>query len=49
MTEKEKKENRYVVSIIGSNTNFEVPINSMTDFEDLENILRILKKKLQSS
>jgi hypothetical protein len=45
--EKEKKRSVYLVSITGSNTNFEVPISSVNDFEDLENILKILKKKLQ--
>jgi hypothetical protein len=47
MVEKEKKMSRYVVSITGSNTNFEVPISDMSDFNDLDEILRILKKKLQ--
>ncbi len=47
--EKEKRESRYLVSITGSNTNFEVPINSMEDFKDLEGILDILKKKLQGN
>jgi hypothetical protein len=47
MPEKEKRESRYVVSITGRNTNFEVPISTMNDFEDLERILRILKKKIQ--
>ncbi len=47
MEEKEsKRESRFVVSITGKNTNFEVPINSLADFEDLEGILDILKKKL---
>jgi len=41
-----KKESRYVVSITGKNTHFEVPINNMSDFENLDNILKILKKKL---
>jgi len=49
MVEKEKKNSVYVVSITGSNTNFEVPISDVDDFEDLEGILDILKKKLQSS
>jgi hypothetical protein len=47
MPEKEKKISRYIVSIRGSNTNFEVPISDMDDFEDLEGILDILKKKLR--
>ncbi len=45
--DKEDKKSRYVVSITGSNTNFEVPINNLSDFDDLEDILRILKKKLE--
>jgi len=49
MVEKERKNSVYVVSITGSNTNFEVPISNVDDFEDLEGILDILKKKLQSS
>ncbi len=49
MVEKEKKESKYVVSITGSNTNFEVPISNMADFEDLEGILDVLKKKLQNN
>jgi hypothetical protein len=43
----EKKEARYTILITGRNTHFEVPINNIKDFEDLENILKILKKKLQ--
>ena len=48
MAEKEKKISKYIVSITGSNTNFEVPICDASDFKDLEGILDILKKKLQS-
>jgi hypothetical protein len=48
MVEKEKRNSVYVVSITGSNTNFEVPISDAKDFEDLEGILEILKKKLRS-
>jgi hypothetical protein len=47
MTE-EKKEHRYMVSIMGKNTHFECPIDTISDFEDLENILKTIKKKLQS-
>ncbi len=47
MPEKEKKNNVYVVSITGSNTNFEVPITDISDFENLQGILDILKKKLR--
>jgi hypothetical protein len=43
----EKKEHRYVVSISGSNTNFECPIDTISDFEDLENILKTIKKRIQ--
>ena len=46
--EKEKRESVYLVSITGKNTHFEVPINNMADFRDLEGILDILKKKLQN-
>ncbi len=49
MPEKEKRESRYMVSITGSNTNFEVPISSVEDFENLQGILEILKKKLRNS
>jgi len=49
MPEKERKNSVYVVSITGSNTNFEVPINTLADFKDLEGILDILKKKLQNN
>jgi nitrate reductase NapAB chaperone NapD len=41
-----EKENKFIVTITGKNTNFEVPINNMKDFEDLEGILDVLKKKL---
>jgi hypothetical protein len=44
--EEEKRESLFLVSIIGRNINFEVPVNSMNDFENVENILRTLKKKL---
>jgi hypothetical protein len=47
--EEKKKESKYLVSITGSNTNFEVPISTLADFEDLQGILDILKKKLQNS
>jgi len=48
MEKKEPKQNyKYMVSITGSNANFECPINTLEDFENLENILKILKKKLQ--
>jgi hypothetical protein len=43
----EKKEHRYIVSISGSNTNFECPIDTISDFEDLENILKTIKKRIQ--
>jgi hypothetical protein len=49
MPEKEKRESVFVVSIKGSNTNFEVPISDIDDFENLEGILDILKKKLRNS
>jgi len=46
--EKEKRESRYLVSITGKNTNFEVPIDNISDFANLDEILKILKKRLQS-
>ena len=42
-----KKESKYIVSITGDNTNFECPINGLSDFDDVDNILKILKKKIQ--
>jgi hypothetical protein len=42
----DKKTYRYLITITGSNTHFEVPINNLNDFEDLEKLLKILKKKL---
>ncbi len=42
-----KKESRYLVTITGKNTHFEVPINNPDDFENLENILKSIKKKIQ--
>jgi hypothetical protein len=42
----DKKESKYLVSITGENTNFECPINTLSDLEDLENILKTLKKRL---
>jgi hypothetical protein len=47
--EENKRGSRYLVSISGSNTHFECPINTMADFDELEEILRILKKKLQGA
>jgi len=46
MEEENKIESLFLVSIIGDNTNFEVPINCIEDFKNLDNILRTLKKKL---
>ncbi|MCX6747237.1 MAG: hypothetical protein NTU63_03855 [Candidatus Pacearchaeota archaeon] len=46
METKKEGNNRYVVSINGENTKFEVPINNVSDFENLEIILDILKRKL---
>jgi hypothetical protein len=43
----EKKESKFVVLITGANTHFEIPVNNLRDFGDLQNILEILKKKLQ--
>lgn len=44
----EKKEVRYLVKITGKGTNFEIPIDAVGDFENLENILKILKEKMQN-
>ena len=38
----EKKEARYLVKITGKGTNFEIPIEAVDDFENLEKILKIL-------
>ena len=48
MAEKKEGEKgyKYLVSITGSNTNFACPINNLADFEDLEEILRVLRKKI---
>ena len=47
MAEKERKKSVYTVSITGVNTHFEVPISDMDDFENLDRILKVLKKRLQ--
>jgi hypothetical protein len=44
--EEEKREGLFLISITGKNINFEVPINSLDDFKNLDNILKTLKKKL---
>lgn len=44
--EEEKRESLFLVSIIGKNINFEVPINSLGDFKNLDDILKTLKKRL---
>ena len=44
--EENKKECLFLVSITGNNIHFEVPVNSLGDFENLDDILRRLKKKL---
>ncbi len=43
-----KKQNRYLVTITGNNTDFACPINTIDDFENLEDILRAIKKKVQN-
>ncbi|MCK9568272.1 hypothetical protein M0R72_04965 [Candidatus Pacearchaeota archaeon] len=45
----EKKEARYIISIIGKGTNFEIPISDLKDFENLDGILNILKEKIQNA
>jgi hypothetical protein len=42
----EKKESRYLVLITGTNTHFEIPVNDLSDFNNLQGILEILKRKL---
>jgi len=44
----EKRESRYKVLITGKNTHFEFSINEFKDFENLDDILKILKKKIQN-
>jgi len=39
-------ENKYMISVVGKDTNFEFPINQISDIEDVEAILTIIKKKL---
>jgi hypothetical protein len=41
-----KQASKYLITITGSNTHFEVPINDIGDFEDFEKLLKLLKKKL---
>jgi hypothetical protein len=41
-----KKESLFVVSIKGKNIHFEVPINELDDFKNLDDILKTLKKKI---
>lgn len=47
--EENKKQSRYLVTITGNNTDFACPINTLSDFENLEEILRMIKKKVQNS
>ena len=42
----EKRESLFMVSITGKDIHFEVPVNSIDDFENIDNILRTLKKRL---
>ena len=42
----ELSNNKYLISIIGENTNFKFPINEASDIEDVETILKIIRKKL---
>jgi hypothetical protein len=44
--EEEKGESLFLVSITGKNIHFEVPINSLNDFKNLDDILKTIKKKL---
>jgi len=43
---KGKKQGKYLVLITGENTHFEIPVDNLKDFNVLQNILEILKKKL---
>jgi len=42
----EKKESLFIVSILGKGIHFEVPVNSLDDFKNLDDILKKLKKRL---
>ena len=42
----EKKECKFLITVTGKDIHFEVPINKSDDLIDIENILKILKKKL---
>ncbi len=44
--EKEQKEDKYHILITGKNIHFEIPVNNLSDFNDLQNLLELLKKKL---
>jgi len=44
--EEEKRESLFVVSITGKNIHFEVPVNSISDFANLDDIFKTLRKKL---
>jgi hypothetical protein len=46
---RENKKSRYLVTITGNNTDFACPINTLSDFENLDEILRAIKKKIQNS
>lgn len=47
LPKKEIGNNKYFISIVGENNhNFEFPINNLSDIEDVESILNIIKKKL---
>jgi dissimilatory sulfite reductase (desulfoviridin) alpha/beta subunit len=44
----EKKEVKYNILITGKGTHFEIPVNQIEDLENLDEILKVLKKKLQN-
>jgi len=46
MEEEKKRESKFMISITGHNTHFEVPVNSMEDLERVDEILKVLKRKL---
>ena len=40
------EKNKFLITIVGKDTNFSFPINTLSDLEDVESIISILKKKL---
>ena len=46
---KDNKKSKYIITITGSNTDFVFPINTISDFKNLEQVLKTIKKKLKHS